>query len=430
MTLTPVRGLYGRVDLPSDKSIAHRALLLAALGNGISHVVGFPKSADPQSTLACVRQLGIQVDEEADGTLVVHGKGMHGFSQPSGRLDCGNSGTTMRLLVGILAGQGVGATLIGDGSLSARPMRRIIEPLVQMGADIAWADGGTAPLRLAPGRPLTGITYELPVASAQVKSCVLLAGLYAEGETTVVEPVPTRDHTERMLGVSAVELGTARHLTVQGGTRLGVRTWRVPRDFSAAAFLLVAGSIVPEGEIRLPQVGLNPTRAALLDVLRAMGAAIAVEGEREVGGEPIADLVVRPAPLTGVRVDGATVANLIDEVPVLAMAMACAEGSSEVRGARELRFKETDRIEAVASNLRAMGVDVETFEDGFRIEGRGGASGPPLRGAPQQAWHDHRIAMAAGVASLVAEGETTLDDPDVAAVSFPHFWRTLAALRT
>ena len=423
MVLSPVNGLYGRVDLPSDKSIAHRTMLLAALGDGTSRIVGYPKSADPQSTLACIRQLGIRVDEESDGTLVVHGRGMHGFSTPSEPLDCGNSGTTMRLLAGLLAGQGVAATMIGDASLSSRPMRRILDPLAQMGAKISATDGH-APLVIEGGHPLSGMTYTLPMASAQVKSCVLLAGLYADGETTVVEPVATRDHTERMLGVNAVAVGTARHLTVRGGTTLGVRTWRVPRDFSAAAFFLVAGSIVPEGEIRMPQVGLNPTRAALLDVLRAMGADIRVEDEREVGGEPIADLVALPAKLHGVRIDGATVANLIDEIPVLAVAMACAEGVSEVRDAHELRVKETDRIAAVADNLRAMGADIETFDDGFRIVG-----GKPLVGAPQQARHDHRIAMAAGIASLVAEGETVLDDPAVAAVSFPAFWDTLSTLR-
>jgi 3-phosphoshikimate 1-carboxyvinyltransferase len=271
------------------------------------------------------------------------------------------------------------------------------------------------------GRPLQGITYRLPVPSAQVKSCVLLAGLYARGETTVVETVPSRDHTERMLGLDVFETGHERHLTVHGGMRIPGQTWSVPRDFSAAAFFLVAGSIVPNAELHLPGVGLNPSRSALLDVLRAMGAHIHVEHERTFGGEPIADLTVRTAALHGVSVGGAVLANLIDEVPALAVAAACAEGRTEIRDAAELRVKETDRLAALAANLRALGVPVTEHPDGLSIDGGG-----PLTGAVVQSYDDHRIAMAMGVASLVARGETTLYHPDCAAVSFPNFWEVLA----
>ena len=422
MTLAPARTLLGTVSLPPDKSVAHRAILFAALGDGLSRVVNFPAAADPQSTLACVRALGVRVTEDADGVLLVEGRGLRGWRAPEGPLDCGNSGTTMRLLAGLLAGQPFDAALVGDESLSKRPMRRVTDPLGAMGARIATTDG-RAPLHVT-GTPLRGITYELPVASAQVKSAVLLAGLFADGETTVVEPVRTRDHTERMLGLDAVEAGGARRVTVTGGTVIPARTWAVPRDFSAAAFFLVAGSVVPAGEVRLPGVGLNPTRTALLDVLRAMGARIAVDNERTYGGEPIGDLIVTPAPLHGVTVEGDVVANLIDEVPVLAVAAACAEGETLIRDAAELRVKETDRIAAVAAMLAALGADVEERPDGLVIRG-----GRPLTGASVTTHGDHRIAMAAGVASLVAAGTTTPDDPGCAAVSFPGFWDALAALR-
>ncbi len=423
MIVTPARALFGTAKLPSDKSIAQRTALFAALGEGTSRIVHYPDAADPQSTLACVRQLGIAVTEDADGILVVEGRGLGGLRAADAPVDCGNSGTAMRLLCGILAGQPFGTTLVGDASLSARPMGRVTAPLAEMGALIETTDGH-APLELIGGQHLRAITYTLPVASAQVKTCVLLAGLFADGETTVVEPVKTRDHTERMLGLDVVELGGARHISVTGGHVIPARTWTVPRDFSAAAFFLVAGSIVPEGEITLPGVGLNPTRAALLDVLRAMGADITATNERERGGEPLADLTVRPATLHGVTVEGDVVANLIDEIPILAVAGACAEGALTVRDAGELRVKETDRIAAMVGNLRALGAHVEDFPDGFRIEG-----GRPLTGATVEAFHDHRIAMAMGVAGLVAQGETHIDGAESAAVSFPRFWDTLDALR-
>jgi 3-phosphoshikimate 1-carboxyvinyltransferase len=418
-TLRPATSLLGGVPLPPDKSIAHRAALLAALAEGPSQIVHYPAAADPQSTLACLRQLGVSV-EDRDGILHVQGRGLHGLTAPAAPLDCGNSGTTMRLLAGILAGQPFDTILTGDASLSRRPMERVAAPLRQMGA-VLELTGGHAPMTIRGGCPLQGITYRLPVPSAQVKSCVLLAGLYARGETTVVETVPSRDHTERMLGLDVFETGHERHLTVHGGMRIPGQTWSVPRDFSAAAFFLVAGSIVPNAELHLPGVGLNPSRSALLDVLRAMGAHIHVQHERTFGGEPIADLTVRTAALHGVSVGGAVLANLIDEVPALAVAAACAEGRTEIRDAAELRVKETDRLAALAANLRALGVPVTEHPDGLSIDGGG-----PLTGAVVQSYDDHRIAMAMGVASLVARGETTLYHPDCAAVSFPNFWEVLA----
>lgn len=422
LPLRPAPVLAGEVELPADKSIAHRAALLAALGDGTSRIVNYPASADPQSTLSVLRQLGVVI-EERDELLYVEGRGLDGLREAGEPLDCGNAGTLMRLVTGILAGQAFDSVLVGDASLSVRPMGRITKPLAEMGARITLTDGH-APLHVTGGQQLRGITYRLPVPSAQVKSCVLLAGLFAEGETTVIEAVPSRDHTERMLGLDVFEVEGTRHITVQGGQRIPARTWAVPRDFSAAAFFLVAGSIVPEGELYLPGVGLNPSRSALLDVLRAMGADVTVTNEREHGGEPIADLTVRPARLQGVTVRGDVIANLIDEIPVLAVAAACAEGRTEIRDAAELRVKETDRIAATVHNLQALGVDVEAFEDGFAVNG-----GRPLRGATVESFDDHRMAMAMGVASLVAEGETTIVDPDCARISFPDFWTVLEGVK-
>ncbi|MEM1126299.1 MAG: 3-phosphoshikimate 1-carboxyvinyltransferase [Bacteroidota bacterium] len=415
--------LNGSVDLPSDKSISHRSALLAALSDGPSTLVHYPDSADPQSTLACLRGLGVTITPQPNGTLQVDGRGLDGLQAPTAPLDCGNSGTTMRLMAGILAGQAFDTTLIGDASLSARPMQRIADPVSALGGLVEMTDGH-APLYIRGGRTLQGTTYTLPMASAQVKSCTLLAGLYAQGETTVVETLPSRDHTERMLGLDVLEMGGQRHITVTHGHRILAQTWVIPGDFSAAAFFLVAGTIVPNSEIYLPGCGLNPTRSALLDVLRTMGADIDIHNERDEGGEPVADLTVHSADLEGVSVGGALVPNLIDEIPILAVAAACATGRTEIRDAAELRVKETDRIAAIATNLRALGARVEEFDDGLAIEG-----GRPLRGATVESFDDHRIAMASGVAGLVARGTTTVREADCAKVSFPDFWTALDALR-
>ena len=415
----PAQRLEGEVALPPDKSIAHRAALLSALSDGTSRIINYPNSADPLSTLDCLRGLGVEITSE-DGILTVEGRGLDGLSAPGSPLDCGNSGTTMRLLAGILAGQAFDSTLIGDASLMGRPMTRIANPLRQMSAGIELA-GTLPPIHVQGGRTLRAIEYELPVASAQVKSCVLLAGLFAEGETIVLERKPSRDHTERMLGLTTFDDGIVRRISVEGGHRIPARTWTVPADFSAAAFFLVAGLIVGEGELTLRRVGMNPSRTALLDVLRAMGGDIDVSNEQEQGGEPVADLRVRPSQLHGISIGGDIIPNLIDEIPILAVAAAVADGETEVRDAGELRVKESDRIGTLAQNLTALGAEVQEFEDGFKLQG-----GARLRGAHVDSFHDHRMAMAMGVAGLIAEGETHIAGADCAAISFPQFWDVLS----
>ena len=413
--------LEGTPDLPPDKSIAHRAALLAAMGEGTSHLVNYPTSADPQSTLSCLRQLGINVEDDGEN-IRVHGRGLRGFMVPESPLDAGNSGTTMRLLSGVLAGQSFDSVIQGDASLNARPMRRIARPLRQMGASIHLTDGH-APIRVDGGRKLHGITYRLPIPSAQVKSCVLLAGLFASGRTTVIEEAPSRDHTERMLGLSTMNFGGERHVILEEGATIPARAWTIPRDFSAAAFFMVAAAMASDGEVRLEQVGLNPTRSALLDVLRAMGARIAVDNEADYAGERVGDVTVRPSQLSAVSVDGDLIPVLIDEIPVLAVAATAAEGRTEIRDARELRVKETDRIRAMVDNLRALGAKVEEFEDGLAIDGP-----VALCGAAVRSFGDHRIAMAMAVAGLVASGETIIDEASCASVSFPDFWDELRRL--
>lgn len=418
----PAAALAGTVVLPADKSVAHRAAILAALAPGRSEIVGFSDAADPQSTLACLRALGVEITAgEPAGSgqpprLVVTGGTLR---QPAGPLDCGNSGTTMRLLMGVLAGQPFESVLTGDASLSGRPMERVAEPLRLMGARVDLTDGH-APVRLG-GSRLAGISYRLPVASAQVKSAVLLAGLFADGTTSIAEPVATRDHTERMLELSVMTLGGERAVSVEGGARPAARIWVVPRDVSAAAFFLVAGSIAEASVVQMNAVGLNPSRSAVVDVLRAMGARIVASNERERGGEPIADLRVEaPGGLTAVDIGGAVVPNLIDEIPVLAVAAAFAQGRTTIRDAAELRVKESDRIAATAAFLRAMGAAVEERPDGLVIDG-----GRPLHGATVDARGDHRIAMAAAIAALGASSPTTIVGAEAAAVSFPGFWDAL-----
>ncbi len=415
VVVQPAAGLTGTVVPPADKSIAHRAAMLSALAPGTSRIVNWPRSADPASTLACLQQLGVKTGEE-DGVLLIHGGA---FRAPVAPLDCGNSGTTMRLLSGMLAGQDLKATLIGDASLTPRPMKRIMDPLSRMGARIE-STRGHAPLTVTGNPALQGITYRLPVASAQVKSAVLLAGLYADGETTVVETTPSRDHTERMLGLSTVQIGEERHITSSAADRPQPGIWSIPGDFSAAAFFLVAGSIVPNASIRITGVGLNPSRTALLDMLRAMGALIETRNERTVGGEALADLTVTSQSLSSIQVSGGMVANAIDELPILCVACCAASGTSHIRGAEELRHKETDRIQAMTSGLRALGADITEHEDGWTIRG-----GAPLSGGHVESCHDHRIAMALGVAALTASGSVHIHGADIAAVSYPGFWDEL-----
>ena len=414
--------LLGEVTLPADKSIAIRSALMAALSNGTSQIVNFPNSADPQSALSCLRQLGVSIEEDEDGILVVEGVGLHGLKPADAPIDCGNSGTTMRLISGILAGQAFDSVLTGDASLNSRPMKRIANPLKEMGASLELTDG-LPPIHIKGGQAMKGIDYTLPMASAQVKSCVLLAGLYAEGETTVIESKPSRDHTERMLGLNTLQMNGLRHISINEGHTIPAGTWAVPRDFSAAAFFLVAGAIIPHAEIKIRGVGINTSRSALLDVLRAMGANIVLENERSHAGEPIADITVRSSRLHGVKISGDVIPILIDEIPILTVAAAFAEGRTEIREAEELRVKETDRIDAMVKNMRLLGADIEEFEDGMAITG-----GKALKGTTVESYDDHRIAMAMGVAGLACEGEMCIKDAECASISFPGFWEQLENL--
>lgn len=390
--------------------------MLSALADGTSCITGFLEGEDTRATARIFGQMGVRIDAPSSGGRIVRGVGLHGLQAPAGALDCGNSGTAMRLLCGALAGQAFDSTLTGDASLSKRPMRRVTDPLSQMGAHIETAPTGTPPLRVRGGGKLHGIEYALPVASAQVKSAVLLAGLYADGETAVAEPRPTRDYTERMLAAFGwpirFEPGGAR---VPGGHALHATDIEVPADFSSAAFFIVAATIVPGSELVLRNVGMNPRRIGLLHVLDAMGANIVEENRREAGGEQVADLVVRHAHLRGIEVPVEHVADMIDEFPVLFIAAACADGVTTVRGAGELRVKESDRIAVMATGMRVLGARIEETPDGAVIEGS------TLRDGAVESHGDHRIAMAFATAGAVASGPVTISDCANVATSFPGF---------
>ncbi len=422
LVVRPSRGFTGEVSVPGDKSISHRAVMLGALAEGTTRIANFLAGHDCLSTVACFRALGVPVALEEGAAVVEGGAGV--LAEPADVLDCGNSGTTMRLLLGVLSGRPLFAVLTGDASLRRRPMGRVVAPLRAMGAFLDGRAGGElAPLAVR-GGSLRGGRFRLPVASAQVKSALLLAGLAAEGVTEVEEPAPSRDHTERMLrhfGV-VVEAAPGR-AAVAGPARLVARDVEVPGDISAAVFFLVAGAVVPGSRVVVRGVGVNPTRAGALEVLAAMGARVRLLGERQVSGEPVADLEVESSALKGVAVGGALVPRLIDEVPALAVAAACAEGVTEIRDAAELRVKESDRIAALASQFGRLGVRVEELPDGLRIHGGGGRR---LRGAEVESGGDHRLAMALAVAGLVAEGETVVRGASCADVSFPGFEGALA----
>ncbi|MCX7563629.1 3-phosphoshikimate 1-carboxyvinyltransferase [Xanthomonadaceae bacterium XH05] len=409
--------LRGSLRVPGDKSISHRAMMLGALADGVCHVSGFLEGEDTLATAAAFRAMGVRIDDDGPGRKLVHGVGIDGLQLPASPIDCGNAGTGMRLLAGLLAGQRFDSVLIGDESLSKRPMRRVTEPLARMGARIDAAEGGLPPLHIHGGQTLVGVEHELPVASAQVKSALLLAGLYAQGDTTVHEPHPTRDYTERMLAALGWPIefspGFAR---LSGGHRLRAVDIVVPSDFSSAAFFLVAASIVPGSELLLEGVGMNPRRTGLLQALRLMGADIVERNAREEGGEPVADLYVRHAPLHGVEIPEGIVPDMIDEFPVLFIAAAVASGTTVVRGAAELRVKESDRIAVMATGLRAMGARVDETPDGAVIHG-----GTALGGAQVQAHHDHRIAMSFVVAAQLASAPVRIQGCETVATSFPGF---------
>ena len=408
--------IRGTVKLPGDKSISHRALILNALADGEARISGLSGGADVSATIACLRALGVEVDRER-----VAGVGLRGLRPPRAPLYCGNSGTTMRLLAGVLAAQPFESELTGDKSLSSRPMDRVVTPLRRLGARAAWP-----PLRVGGATGLRGARYEMPVASAQVKSALLLAGLFAEGVTSILEPEPTRNHTELMLAAMGAPLGVdGAAITIRRADRLKPIDVDVPRDISAASFWLVLAALHPKAAIELPGVGINPTRSGLLHVLEGMlGVGVKLANRRVVGAEPAADLKIGTVKSGGgapLKIGGSLAATLIDELPILAVAAAVVPGVHEVRGAAELRVKESDRIAALAAGLTALGAGFEELEDGFRITG-----GRPLEGAQVDSRGDHRIAMAFAVAGMLADGETEIAGADSAAVSDPGFWEQVA----
>jgi len=421
----PVHRVVGHLAVPGDKSISHRSVLIGALCDGETRIGGFGRSADTEATVDAVRSLGVQVDELDQDTLCVHGRGLRGLVAPGAPIDCRNAGTLVRLLAGILAGQqGQQFELTGDESLSARPMRRVTEPLKRMGAGVE-TDEGHLPVAID-ARPLHAITYELPVASAQVKSAILLAGLYADGETTVVEPAPTRDHTELMLeaaGARITRRGTS--VSVWPAERLELGAVEVPGDFSSAAPFVVAATLVPGSQLHIHGVNLNPRRTGLLEILSRMGAKVTVYNRRRIAGEPAGDLEVRSADLVATTVTAKEVPLAIDELPLFALAASCAHGDSVLRGAEELRAKESDRIEATADALRALGQHVRATDDGFRI--RGVPTRP--RGGHIESRGDHRIAMLGAVAALDSQHGVEIGDADSVAVSFPGFFEMVERLR-
>ena len=426
----PARSLQGVVQVPGDKSISHRALLFGAIAEGTTRITGLLPAEDPLSTAACLRAMGVTISAiEAGQPVSVEGVGLDGLREPEDVLDCGNSGTTMRLMLGLLAGRaGRHVVLTGDGSLRRRPMQRVGGPLAQMGALISGRSGGNlAPLAIQ-GQQLRGATIRTPVASAQVKSALVLAALTATGDTTVIEPVQSRDHSERMLRAFGAQLSVGgpglTEVTVTPGASLRGQDVIVPGDISSAAFWLVAGAITPGADLTVQNVGLNPSRTGVLDVLAQMGARIELLNGREVAGEPVGDLRVTHGPLQAFTIGAELIPRLVDEIPVLAVAACYAEGVSRVSGAEELRVKETDRLAVMARQLGAMGARIEEFADGLTIEG-----GVPLHGAEVDSETDHRVAMSLAVAAQVAHGPTQLHRPEAAAVSYPGFWEDLERLQ-
>ena len=419
----PGGALKGAIRVAGDKSISHRSIMMGSLAEGTTHVSGFLEGEDALATLNAFKAMGVKIEGPDNGKVVVHGVGMQGLQQPSSSLDVGNSGTSMRLMSGLLAGQRFSSTLIGDESLTKRPMKRVTDPLALMGAQIETTETGTSPLNISLVTELKGIDYDMPMASAQVKSCLLLAGLYAEGETWVTEPAPTRDHTERMLqgfGYEVMQDGPRRG--VKGGGKLTACDIDVPADISSAAFFLVGASIAEGSDLTLQHVGMNPTRDGVINILRLMGADIEVSNERVIGGEPVADLRVRSAKLKGIQIPEDQVPLAIDEFPALFIAAACAEGETVLTGAEELRVKESDRIQVMADGLIALGVDAKPTPDGIVIQG--GSIG----GGSVGSHGDHRIAMSFAMAALRATGDISIDDCANVNTSFPGFVELAASV--
>jgi 3-phosphoshikimate 1-carboxyvinyltransferase len=419
------KGLKGRYTVPGDKSISHRAVMLGAISEGASHIIGFLNGADCTSTINCFRAMGVDIEYDGGTDVTVHGVGLHGLKAPDAMLDCGNSGTTTRIISGLLSGQPFSSSLTGDASIQKRPMKRVIEPLCLMGADIrSKLDNGCAPLIISPSL-LHGIEYFSPVASAQVKSCLLMAGLYAEGSTTVIEPALSRNHTEIMLKALGADIKSeGLSVTLTPGSRLYSQDIAVPGDISSAAFLIAAALTVPDSDIIIENVGINPTRDGILRVFEAMGADITLVETRTVAGEAVADIRVKTSSLHGTEISGDIIPTLIDELPVIAVVAASAEGTTVIKDAKELRVKESDRISLVSGNLKAMGADIEATEDGFIINGKG--SPLPLHGAEIEDAFDHRMAMSFAVAALFADGDTALPHPECVSVSYPDFFKILS----
>ena len=410
--------LRGTLSVPGDKSISHRGVMFGSIAKGTTELTGFLDGADCRSTIACFRAMGIKIEQVKDHVMI-HGNGLHGLQAPTSMLDVGNSGTTTRLISGILSAQNFTSELNGDASIQKRPMKRIMDPLSQMGANIVSLKGNDcAPLRIT-GQPLHGIHYNSPVASAQVKSCILLAGLYAEGETSVTEPAISRNHTELMLGgFGATIRSEGNTAIIQPAKELYGQQIAIPGDISSAAYFIAAGLIAEDADILITNVNTNPTRAGIIEVAKAMGGKITLENERIVSGEPVADLHVTSSELHGCEISGDIIPTLIDEIPVIAVMASAAVGTTTIRDAAELRVKESDRIATVTENLSAMGCDITPTENGMIIQG-----GKALHGATIQTYLDHRIAMAFTVASLLTEEEVTLDHPECVTISYPEFYQ-------
>lgn len=422
--LESIRTFKGTFSPPPDKSISHRAVILSSIANGKGFVKNLLRAKDIESTVNAFRALGTLIEDEGD-RLVIHGKGIHGLSEPLDVIDCGNSGTTIRLLSGILSGNPFFSVLTGDSSLRARPMARIIKPLSLMGAEITARAGNTLPPLAIKGSHLNPVQYDMPVASAQVKSCILLAGLYADGDTLIDESSKSRDHTERMLPSFGADVTVhGSRIMVKGGRELSANNLEIPGDFSSAAFFIVASLLIPGAEITALNVGINPTRTGLLAVLRDMGAKIGISNIRDVSGEPVADIHCSGrASLKAVRITGEAIPSLIDEFPILCVAASLAEGTTTIRGAEELRVKESDRIKAISSELRKMGVEIEEYPDGLSIRGT-----ELLQGTDVESHGDHRIAMSMAVAALTAQGRTVIHGASSVDISFPGFFEIIRSL--
>lgn len=412
-------GLNGKIKIPGDKSISHRAVMFGSLAKGDTEITGFLRGDDCMSTISCFKKLGIDI-EVTDDKVIVHGKGINGLTAPSETLDVGNSGTTIRLISGILAAQNFDSTLNGDASIQKRPMNRVIKPLSQMGAEIESTNNGYAPLTIH-GKKLKAMEYTMPVASAQVKSSILLASLFAEGTTTIIEPVASRDHTEIMLNYFGANIKNENGvITSTPVEELYGKNLEVPGDISSAAFFMVAGLIVPNSHIIIENVGINPTRTGIIDALKAMGGYVEIINERKSGGELVGDIEVKTSNLKATTLEGSIIPRMIDEIPVFAVAALCAEGTTVVKDATELKVKESNRISTMSQELGKMGVVIEETDDGMIIKGN-----QKLKGATVYSHLDHRVAMSCAIASLIADGETTITDADCVGISFPNFYELL-----